>query len=116
MMTSQHVRGRQLTTRCLSAVGMMNWMAPEVLEQPYDAKSDTWAIGCLLLELTTVEIFTTQEIKGKLFEIKHHDEALEELLQLIGQVRSEFILTISVENISRPHSNNHTLTESCLLV
>ena len=88
-----------MTTRCLSAVGMMNWMAPEVLEQPYDAKSDTWAIGCLLLELTTVEIFTTQEIKGKLFEIKHHDEALEELLQLIGQVRSEFLLIICVKNV-----------------
>ena len=66
--------------------GMMNWMAPEVLEQRYDEKSDTWAIGCLVLELTTAHQYKTHEIKGKLFEIKHNDEALEELLLDIGQV------------------------------
>ena len=62
-------------------------MAPEVLEQAYDEKSDMWAIGCLVLELATCHLYGTAEIKGKLFEIKHNDEALEALLREIAEVR-----------------------------
>lgn len=64
----------------------MRWMAPEVMERPYDAKSDTWAIGCLVLELCTCHLYEANEVKGKLFEIKHNDEALDECLRQIGKV------------------------------
>jgi len=31
----------------------MNWMAPEVMERPYDERSDVWSLGCIVLELAT---------------------------------------------------------------
>lgn len=34
----------------------MNWMAPEVMERPYDERSDVWGVGCILLELATCGI------------------------------------------------------------
>ena len=67
-------------------VGSMNWMAPEVLEQAYDAKSDMWAIGCVMAELASCQCYSSGEIGGKLFEIKHNDEALDSLLEDIGKV------------------------------
>ena len=34
-------------------LGSMNWMAPEVLERPYDERSDIWSLGSIVLEMTT---------------------------------------------------------------
>ncbi len=38
---------------CWYLVGSMNWMAPEVLERPYDERSDVWSLGCIVLEMAT---------------------------------------------------------------
>ena len=31
----------------------MNYMAPEVLERPYNETSDIWSMGCILLDTAT---------------------------------------------------------------
>ena len=36
-----------------TTVGSMNWMAPEVMERPYDERSDVWSLGCIILEACT---------------------------------------------------------------
>ncbi|EDO43287.1 predicted protein [Nematostella vectensis] len=43
-------------TRTRTTVGTMNWMAPEVLEKPYDERSDVWSLGCIILEMATCKI------------------------------------------------------------
>jgi serine/threonine protein kinase len=35
----------------------MNWMAPEVLERPYDERSDVWSLGCIVLDAATCGFF-----------------------------------------------------------
>ena len=65
----------------------MNWMAPEVVFESYDQKCDSWAIGCLLLELMTCHLFGEPEMRGKLFEIKHNPQVLDEICSLIAEVR-----------------------------
>ena len=68
----------------------MNWMAPEVLERPYDERSDVWSIGCIVLEMATCSVYDTSQMSGKLFEIKHSPEALEEMLEEVGKASDIF--------------------------
>jgi len=65
-------------TRTRTTVGSMNWMAPEVMERPYDERSDVWGVGCILLELATCGILDSQETSGVLFEIKQNPQCLED--------------------------------------
>ena len=32
-------------------------MAPEVLERPYDERSDVWSLGCIVLDAATCGFF-----------------------------------------------------------
>ncbi|RMX37185.1 hypothetical protein pdam_00010687 [Pocillopora damicornis] len=53
-------------TRTRTTVGTMNWMAPEVLERPYDERSDVWSLGCIVLELATcgfLDAYKTKDAK-----------------------------------------------------
>ena len=78
----------------------MNWMAPEVLEQAYDEVSDVWGLGCIILELATTAVCDNSIMGGKLCEIKHSAQALEELLTSISDVRQR-----ELDNkLSRLHS------------
>ncbi len=70
----------------LDVIGSMNWMAPEVLERPYDERSDVWSVGCITLEMATCATCDTTEMAGKLFEIKHSQQSLEEMLEEIIKV------------------------------
>jgi probable inactive protein kinase-like protein SgK071 len=74
-------------TKTRSAVGSMNWMAPEVLDRPYDERSDVWSAGCIMLELASCSFCDTQTMTGRLFEIKHSVEALEEMLTKVSEVK-----------------------------
>lgn len=40
-------------TKTRTTVGTMNYMAPEVLERPYNEKSDIWSLGCIILDAAT---------------------------------------------------------------
>ena len=67
-------------TKTRTTVGSMNWMAPEVMERPYDERSDVWSLGCIVLELATCAFLDPVQISGILFEIKQNPQCLEDVL------------------------------------
>lgn len=72
-------------TKTRTMVGSMNWMAPEVLERPYDERSDCWSMGCIILEMATTCTHDCNEIGSILVQIKHSPQVLEEALKLVGE-------------------------------
>ena len=38
-------------------------MAPEVLERPYDERSDVWSLGCIVLDAATCGFFDVRGTK-----------------------------------------------------
>lgn len=76
----------------------MNWMAPEVLERPYDERSDVWSLGCILLEIATSGVTESEQtISGKLIEIKHNPQELENMLEEVGKVSKLYLMFISIK-------------------
>lgn len=100
-----------MRTKTRGLQGSQNYMAPEVLTQPYDMRTDMWAIGCVLLELVTCDLYETGEIMGKLCEIKHSDEALTELLEEIRKVYSDDLVALLKIILVRDHSIRPTPSE-----
>lgn len=72
-------------TRTRTTVGTMNWMAPEVLERPYDERSDVWSLGCIVLDAATCAFFDSAQSQAALFEIKHSSQKLEEVLKEVNK-------------------------------
>ncbi|XP_028411067.1 serine/threonine kinase-like domain-containing protein STKLD1 isoform X2 [Dendronephthya gigantea] len=72
-------------TRTRTTVGTMNWMAPEVLERPYDERSDVWSLGCILLELATTGFLDSAQASSTLFQIKQSPHVLEDVLEKVGK-------------------------------
>lgn len=66
-----------------TTVGSMNWMAPEVLERPYDERSDVWSLGCIVLEACTCSFLNKDEISDVLFELKSSPQSLEDVLKKV---------------------------------
>jgi len=71
-------------TKTRTTVGSMNWMAPEVLERPYDERSDVWSLGCITLEMITCHILDSTQMSGHLFELKNNPQLLEDVLNRVG--------------------------------
>ena len=59
-------------------------MAPEVLEHPYDERSDVWSLGCIILEMASCGSCDSTQMAGKLYEIKHNADSLEEMLEAVS--------------------------------
>lgn len=72
-------------TRTRTTVGSMNWMAPEVLERPYDERTDIWSLGCILLEMATCGFLDAAQIGTTLFQIKQSPQVLEDVLETVGK-------------------------------
>lgn len=72
-------------TRTRTTVGTMNWMAPEVLERPYDERSDVWSLGCILLELATTGFLDSAQASSTLFQIKQSPHVLDDVLEKVGK-------------------------------
>ncbi|XP_067940119.1 serine/threonine kinase-like domain-containing protein STKLD1 [Watersipora subatra] len=81
-------------TRTRTAVGTMNWMAPEVLERPYDERSDVWSAGCIALEMATCGILDRDQMSKCLFDIKSNPAALEEALTKIKEKYPEDLASV----------------------
>ena len=62
------------------------YMAPEVMTQAYDERSDVWSLGCMLLEMTTTAVYNKQQLASKLKEIKEDPYLLEEVFEDISKV------------------------------
>eukprot|EP00112_Aurelia_sp_Birch-Aquarium-sp1_P006306 Seg1698.8 transcript_id=Seg1698.8/GoldUCD/mRNA.D3Y31 product="Serine/threonine kinase-like domain-containing protein STKLD1" protein_id=Seg1698.8/GoldUCD/D3Y31 len=75
-------------TRTRTTVGSMNWMAPEVLERPYDERTDIWSLGCILLEMATCGFMDAAQIGGTLFQIKQSPQVLEDVLETVAKAYS----------------------------
>jgi len=75
-------------TRTRTTVGSMNWMAPEVLERPYDERTDIWSLGCILLEMATCGFMDAAQIGGTLFQIKQSPQTLEDVLETVAKAYS----------------------------
>ena len=73
-------------TKTRTTVGSMNWMAPEVMERPYDERSDVWSLGCIILEACTCSFLNRDDISGVLFDIKTSPQELEEVLSKLSKV------------------------------
>ncbi|XP_065198183.1 serine/threonine kinase-like domain-containing protein STKLD1 isoform X1 [Sycon ciliatum] len=76
------VMGNQ-RTKTRTIVGSMAWMAPEVLERPYDERSDVWSLACIILEMTTCGLMLTKAVREALLEMKQIPQRLEEILDTI---------------------------------
>ncbi|XP_057289397.1 serine/threonine kinase-like domain-containing protein STKLD1 [Hydractinia symbiolongicarpus] len=81
-------------TKTRTTVGSMNWMAPEVLERPYDERSDVWSLGCILLEMATCGFLDASQISSILFQIKSSPQVLEEALEQVGKTYSKDLCQI----------------------
>nr|XP_054769479.1 serine/threonine kinase-like domain-containing protein STKLD1 [Lytechinus pictus] len=75
-------------TKARTTVGSMNWMAPEVLEKPYDERSDVWSLGCIILEMATCGFLDTQSVGQVLMDIKQDPARLEEVLETVSKTYS----------------------------
>eukprot|EP00911_Craspedida_sp_UC1_P002656 UC1_evm1s1954 len=81
-------------TRTRTTVGTMNWMAPEVIERPYDERSDIWSLGCILLDAATCGFMDHAESMSTLFEIKHSSQRLETVLKTVGETYSKDLCAV----------------------
>ena len=76
-------------TKTRTTVGTMNYMAPEVLERPYNEKSDIWSMGCIILDAATCGFLDHGQAQSLLFEVKHKPHRLEEALKEVERSYSK---------------------------
>ena len=69
-------------------------MAPEVLEQRHNEKSDIWSLGCVILELATCQHTELSEMAGLLNKIKHDEQALDDILQKVQATYSNDLVSV----------------------
>ncbi|XP_071097519.1 serine/threonine kinase-like domain-containing protein STKLD1 [Haliotis cracherodii] len=76
-----------------NTVGTTNYMAPEVQDNPYDERSDMWALGCILFEMTTTAMFDGVMVATKLKEVKDDPGVLEEIFEDVAKHFSGDLIT-----------------------
>eukprot|EP00240_Pyramimonas_obovata_P016030 CAMPEP_0118942696 /NCGR_PEP_ID=MMETSP1169-20130426/36654_1 /TAXON_ID=36882 /ORGANISM="Pyramimonas obovata, Strain CCMP722" /LENGTH=283 /DNA_ID=CAMNT_0006887753 /DNA_START=73 /DNA_END=921 /DNA_ORIENTATION=- len=59
------------TEMAMTVIGTPYYMSPEIMEsKPYDFKSDLWALGCVLYEMTSLKhAFDAQDMNGLVMKI-----------------------------------------------
>ncbi|XP_046542734.1 serine/threonine kinase-like domain-containing protein STKLD1 [Haliotis rubra] len=76
-----------------NTVGTTNYMAPEIQNNPYDERSDVWALGCILFEMTTTAMFDGVMVATKLKEVKDDPGVLEEIFEDVAKHFSGDLIT-----------------------
>lgn len=77
-----------IRTMTRTAVGTMNWMAPEILEATsphYDERSDVWSLGCIILEMATCGFMDQAEMSSILFQLKSSPQIIEDVLNNVSK-------------------------------
>ncbi|XP_065916467.1 serine/threonine kinase-like domain-containing protein STKLD1 isoform X2 [Dysidea avara] len=77
-----------IRTMTRTAVGTMNWMAPEILEATspqYDERSDVWSLGCIILEMATCGFMDQAEMSTILFQLKGSPQIVEDVLENVSK-------------------------------
>lgn len=69
-------------------------MAPEVVERPYDERSDIWSLGCILLDAATCGFMDHAQSMSTLFEIKHSSQRLETVLKTVAETYSKDLCAV----------------------
>ncbi|XP_068695126.1 uncharacterized protein [Montipora foliosa] len=98
-------------TRTRTTVGTMNWMAPEVLERPYDERSDVWSLGCIVLELATCGFLDQAQISFKLYQIKQSPQELEDVLKEVGKTYAKDLCQMIRTMLRRNFQQRPTMKE-----
>ncbi|XP_064649533.1 serine/threonine kinase-like domain-containing protein STKLD1 isoform X3 [Lineus longissimus] len=81
-------------TKTRTTVGSMNWMAPEVLERPYDERSDVWSAGCIALEMITCGVLDSKSMSQCLYVLKNDQVMLEDLISKTTGTYSNDLLAL----------------------
>ena len=98
-------------TKSRTTFGSMNWMAPEALDKEYDERSDVWSAGCIMAEMATCSSWDADFIAGKLLEIKHNDEALEEVFEQVALNYSSDMVDVLRVMLNRNYKERPTAIE-----
>ena len=64
----------------------MNYMAPECVSHGYSETCDIWSLGCVLFELVTAWLYSSDEAIAKLQEIRNDPGVLDEVFEDISKV------------------------------
>ena len=89
----------------MTVVGTPYYMSPEVCKsEPYSAKSDVWALGCILYELCTLKkAFEADNLLGLVYKIVMDPvKPLEKELGFSDEMQSLINLLLQKDPIKRP--------------
>jgi len=83
--------------RTRTTVGTMAWMAPEVMEKPYDDRSDVWSLGCIVLDAATCAFLDTNQSRQALLELKQTGSSgQDKLIELLRGVDASYSKDLSM--------------------
>ncbi|BFZ05607.1 hypothetical protein BsWGS_08646 [Bradybaena similaris] len=80
------------------------FMAPEIVQQPHDEKSDLFSVGAVILNMLTTNFLSEQEFYQKFLEIKESPEVLSVVLETVSETFSKPLVN-TVQTLLR-HKNN----------
>ncbi|XP_071802748.1 serine/threonine kinase-like domain-containing protein STKLD1 [Asterias amurensis] len=98
-------------TKTRTTVGSMIWMAPEVLERPYDERSDVWSLGCIILEMATCRFLDRANVNAVLFDMKQSINLLEGILEKVQEDYSPNLAQLIRTMLRKNFQQRPTATE-----
>lgn len=98
-------------TRTRTTVGTMTWMAPEVLERPYDERSDVWSLGCIILDTASCGFSDTKQSQQAMFEIKQNPAKLNDVLKGVELSYSKELSGVISQMLRRDFQSRPTIND-----
>ncbi|KAL4218629.1 JUN phosphorylation [Mactra antiquata] len=86
----------------------LNYMAPEVAQCGYSEISDIWSLGCVLFELVTTNLYSSQEAVAKLQEIRKDPCVLDEVFEEISKNFSDSLISVLSCMLKKNHTQRAT--------
>jgi probable inactive protein kinase-like protein SgK071 len=98
-------------TRTRTTVGTMTWMAPEVLERPYDERSDVWSLGCIVLDAASCGFSDTKQSQQALYDIKQNPAKLKEILSGVEASYSKDLCGVISQMLRREFQHRPSMND-----